>query len=64
MPNDQIVCGFSGFVNFNNKLNETIIRSMTESLSHRGPDNIGIIQKIVISIKPLVMLDYLLLILR
>lgn len=35
------MCGISGFVDFNKKTNKKILKSMTDVLHHRGPDDSG-----------------------
>lgn len=35
------MCGIAGIVNFNNKVDASILSSMTEALQHRGPDDTG-----------------------
>ena len=36
------MCGITGFIDFSNSsINNSIIRSMTNSLKHRGPDGSG-----------------------
>lgn len=39
------MCGISGIYNFNyeNKVNRAVIEKMTESIIHRGPDDVGIV---------------------
>ncbi len=36
------MCGIAGFVDFGNRSNGDILKKMTETLSHRGPDGQGI----------------------
>ena len=44
------MCGFVGVINFNNNtLEECILRGMTDSISHRGPDDDGYFQNIDVS---------------
>jgi len=44
------MCGFVGVINFNNNtLEESILREMTDSISHRGPDDDGYFQNIDVS---------------
>ena len=36
------MCGITGFINLNNKIaRKTILKKMTDSLYHRGPDGEG-----------------------
>ena len=36
------MCGITGFINLNNKIaSKTILKKMTDSLYHRGPDGEG-----------------------
>ena len=35
------MCGIVGFVNFEHRADAKIIEQMTESLTHRGPDDVG-----------------------
>ena len=36
------MCGITGFINLNNKIaRKTILKEMTDSLYHRGPDGEG-----------------------
>ncbi len=35
------MCGISGFIDFNKKSSQEILKSMTDTLSHRGPDGSG-----------------------
>jgi len=36
------MCGITGFISFENVLNETTLRNMTATLAHRGPDAEGV----------------------
>ncbi|ELR73354.1 Asparagine synthetase [Fulvivirga imtechensis AK7] len=36
------MCGITGFIDFNKRSSETTLRSMTDQLVHRGPDDSGI----------------------
>lgn len=36
------MCGITGFIDFNKRSSETILRSMTDALVHRGPDDSGL----------------------
>jgi asparagine synthase (glutamine-hydrolysing) len=36
------MCGISGFIDFNKQSSESVLLSMTDSLTHRGPDGFGI----------------------
>ncbi len=35
------MCGIAGFIDFKNRTEEIVLRKMTDSLSHRGPDGEG-----------------------
>ncbi|MGB0178327.1 MAG: asparagine synthase (glutamine-hydrolyzing), partial [Owenweeksia sp.] len=35
------MCGFAGFVDFNKQTSEEVLRAVTDSLIHRGPDSSG-----------------------
>ena len=35
------MCGIAGYINIKNKADETVIKQMTDAISHRGPDGFG-----------------------
>src|SRR5690242_622293 len=35
------MCGISGFIDFNKQSNEAILKSMTDVIAYRGPDDSG-----------------------
>ena len=35
------MCGITGFIDFKNRTEEMVLKKMTDSLSHRGPDGDG-----------------------
>ena len=44
------MCGIAGVISFNSKTERAVLNAMIKTLNHRGPDNQGIIQKIIGSV--------------